>query len=103
MTTRIPISLELLTSDFARSKSTQAMKLRDKDPNAYLENYPQLMKEIAPSAVEDYVKDNKDHHSTIQFHNRLVQANNKQSPLADIKGKAAKKAAKRALKAKHHG
>lgn len=103
MTTRIPISLELLTSDFARNKSTQAMKLRDKDPNTYLENYPQLMKELAPSAVEDYVKDHKDRHFTIQFYNRLVQAKNKQSPLADIKGKAAKKAAKRSLKATHNG
>jgi hypothetical protein len=103
MTTKIPISLELLTSDYARNQSTQAMQLRDKDPNAYLESYPQLMQKIAPSAVEDYVKNNNDHHSTIQFHNRLVHAKNKPSPLAEVKGKAAKKAAKRQLQAKHNG
>ena len=103
MTTKIPISLELLTSDYARTRSSEAMRLRDKDPNTYLENYPQLMKQIAPSAVEDYVKNNNDHHATIQFHNRLVHAKNKPSPIADIKGKAAKKAAKRKLQAKQNG
>lgn len=102
MTTKIPVSLELLTSEYARSQASQAMVLRDKDPDSYLENYPELIQKIAPSAVEDLVKQNEDRHSMIQFHNRLVSTKVRISPLADIKGKAAKKAAKRTLQAKKH-
>lgn len=42
MSTKIPISLELLTSDYARDQSNKAMRLRDKDSATYLAGYPEL-------------------------------------------------------------
>lgn len=100
MTTKIPISLELLTSDYARDQSNKAMRLRDKDSATYLAGYPELISKIAPSAAEVLVKKIDDKHSKIQFYNRLVETRNKVSPVADIKGKAAKKAAKKLLQEK---
>ena len=102
MTTRIPVSLELLTSDYARDQSNKAMQLRDKDSATYLAGYPELISRIAPSPVEVLVKKIDDKHSKVQFHNRLVETKNKISPVVDIKGKAAKKAAKKLLQEKKH-
>lgn len=76
------------------------MRLRDKDSATYLAGYPELISRIAPSAAEVLVKKIDDEHSKVQFYNRLVVTKNKVSPVADIKGKAAKKAAKKLLQEK---